>query len=91
MENSSKIILGLLGAAAAGIAVGMLMAPEKGSEMRKKISEKMGDLSSHANDLVSYGKDKLEEVVNSVTKQADGLLQDATKRTDHVKANASHV
>ena len=89
MENSSKVILGLLGAAAAGIAVGMLMAPEKGSELRKKLSEKAGDLSAQAGDLISYGKDKFGEVVNTVAQQADGFLQDATKRVDHVKESAA--
>lgn len=86
MENSSKIILGLLGAAAAGIAIGMLMAPEKGTELRKKITDKAGslagDLSTNVNDLVTYGKNKFEEASNSLTKQADGLVNEATKRAD---------
>ncbi len=91
MENSSKVILGLIGAAAAGIAIGMLMAPDKGTEIRKKISDTVGDLTSRAGDLVSYGKDKLEQVTNTVTKQADGLYQDVSKRADKVKENAAHV
>jgi gas vesicle protein len=85
MENSSKIILGLVGAAAVGVAIGMLLAPEKGSEIRKKISDKAGDLASRVGDLVSYGKDKFDEVAGSVTRQADGILNDAVKRSDRVK------
>lgn len=85
MENSSKIILALLGAAAAGIAVGMLMAPDKGSELRKKLGEKAGDLASQVGELVTYGKEKFEEVTNTVSKQADGLINDATKRGERVK------
>ena len=89
MENSSKIILGLLGAAAAGIAIGMLMAPDKGSEIRKKISDKAGDLASRVGDLVSYGKEKFDEVAGTVTKQTDGIVNDTVKRTERVKESLS--
>ena len=89
MENSSKIILGLLGAAAAGIAIGMLMAPDKGSEIRKKLSDKAGDLASRVGDLVTYGKDKFEEVAGTVTRQTDGIINDAVKRSDRVKESLS--
>jgi gas vesicle protein len=85
MENSSKIILGLLGAVAAGIAIGMLMAPEKGSEIRKKIGEKASDLASRVGEMVTAGKDKLDEVTGNVTRQADGMANEAVKRADRVK------
>lgn len=89
MRNSGKIILGLLGAAAAGVAIGMLLAPEKGSEIRRRIGEKAGDLASRVSDLVSYGKDKLDEMASAVTEQADGLLKDATRRGEKVKESVS--
>lgn len=85
MENSSKIILGLVGAAAVGVAIGMLLAPEKGSEIRKRISDKAGDLASRVGDMVSYGKEKFDEVAGAVTKQTDGILNDAAKRGDRIK------
>ncbi len=85
MENSSKIILGLLGAAAAGIAIGMLMAPEKGSEIRKKIGEKASDWASRAGDLVTYGKEKFDEVASSVSSKAEGVANETVKRADRVK------
>jgi gas vesicle protein len=85
MENSSKIILGMLAAAAAGVAIGILVAPEKGSDLRKRIGEKAGDLASKVGDLVSYGKEKWEDVTGTVTKQADGLVNDAKKRGELVK------
>ncbi len=85
MENSSKIILGLLGAAAAGIAIGMLMAPEKGADLRKRIGDTAGDLASRVGDLVSQGKEKFDEIAGTVTKQADGLINDAVKRGERVK------
>jgi len=85
MTSTSKIILGVLGAAAAGIAIGMLMAPEKGADMRKKIGETATDLAGRVTDLIASGKEKISEVAGNVTKQADGLLNDVTKRADRVK------
>ena len=37
MSTQSKVILGILGAAAAGVVIGLLIAPEKGEDMRKKL------------------------------------------------------
>lgn len=50
MTSNSKIILGIIGAVAAGVVIGLLVAPEKGSEFRgrlKKNAEKWGDQLSH--------------------------------------------
>lgn len=85
MENSGKIILGVLGAVAAGIAIGMLMAPDKGSETRKKIGEKATDLASRVGDLVTTGKEKITDLASNLTKQADGAINEAGKRADRVK------
>ena len=33
MTTKSKIVLGIVGAAAAGVVVGLLLAPERGADM----------------------------------------------------------
>ncbi len=85
MTSTGKIIFGLLGAAAAGIAIGMLIAPEKGADMRKRISDAANDLASGVGDLVSTGKAKLIEVANTVTRQSEGLVNDVSKRAERIK------
>ncbi len=85
MTSTSKIIFGLLGATAAGIAIGMLMAPEKGSDIRKKLSDSASDLASTVTDLIATGKEKIAEISSTVTKQADGAINDVTKRAERVK------
>ena len=37
--KTTKVILGMAAAAAAGVAIGMLIAPEKGEELQKKLSD----------------------------------------------------
>lgn len=87
MENkTSNIILGLLGATAVGVAIGLLIAPEKGEDMRKKIVDTANDLGSKASDLISTGKEKLTEITGKITKHADGFGKDAsTAKTEWEK------
>jgi gas vesicle protein len=59
MSNPNKVILGLIGAAAVGVAVGMLLAPEKGGEVRQKIADKASDIASRIGEFITTGKDKL--------------------------------
>ena len=35
MDTKTKVLLGILGAAAAGVVIGMLVAPDKGNESHK--------------------------------------------------------
>jgi gas vesicle protein len=58
MDNS-KLLLGFLVGAAVGGALGILFAPDKGTETRRKIMEKGSDMS----DTI---KDKFNEVVDGM-------------------------
>lgn len=62
MKIDSKVVLGLLAGAAIGAIAGILFAPDKGSETRKKISKntaEMGDQLKHSfNEFVDTVKDK---------------------------------
>ncbi|HLT73926.1 MAG TPA: YtxH domain-containing protein [Ohtaekwangia sp.] len=45
MKTTPKILLGTLAGLAAGVVIGMLIAPEKGSTLRKNIIKKGDDLA----------------------------------------------
>ena len=75
MKADSKIVLGLLAGAAIGAIAGILFAPDKGSETRKKISKntsEMGDQLKHTfNDFVDTVKDKYRNAKNEVEDETE--------------------
>ena len=74
MENNTKVILSIVGAAAVGAVIGLLLAPEKGTDFRKRLSHKAYDWADQLGDLIDSGKSKLEELkadVNAVVRNAE--------------------
>ena len=72
--NNGKVLLGVLAGFAAGALIGVLLAPEKGSDLRKKISkkgegyiddlkEKMNEFAESVTDKFTAAKDKANEIV----------------------------
>lgn len=67
MTSTSKFLLSMLGAAAAGAAIALLVAPKKGADLRKKIKSGTDDLADQMGDLVSSSRRKLNEVKTRVS------------------------
>ncbi len=62
MNNSGKIFLAALTGAVAGGVAGILLAPEKGEETRKKLNKQAEKAREELNDLVEKGKDTVEDL-----------------------------
>jgi gas vesicle protein len=87
MNTTSKIVLGLMGAAAVGALIGILVAPEKGSDLRKKISNGAGDVADEIGKLLKAGKEELSNLKQSVTKEARNLKGTAEESVNRVREN----
>lgn len=70
MTTRSKVLLGILGAAAAGVVIGMLVYPEKSKEIRQKIKRTAGDWADNLGHLWTKGKKAAEDLAN----EADGKV-----------------
>lgn len=80
MGNSSgKIISALLLGAAIGSALGILFAPDKGSETRKKISTK-------GNDLTDAVKEKIQELIEEFKNETDAVQGKAKEFVSNEKS-----
>jgi gas vesicle protein len=82
MNSTSKVILAIIGAAAAGAVIGMLVAPEKGSDLRKKLSDTAGDWSSQLSQLLASGKAQLDNLKDSVSSSVSNSASDAENLAD---------
>jgi gas vesicle protein len=85
MSTKSKVILGLVGAAAAGVIVGLLLAPEKGTDMRKKVKDTAGDWAGHLTDLFANAKGEIDNLASKGSKVA----ADAGNKFNSVKESYS--
>lgn len=75
MTSTTKIVLGILGAATAGVVIGMLIAPEKGSEMRNKIKKTAGEWADNLSHLFSDGKEAVDDAINKA-KHASSVAEE---------------
>lgn len=79
MNNTTKIALGILGAAAAGVVIGLLLAPDKGSETRKKVKETAGGWVDSLSHLFQNGKHEAEAVKEKV-KESKATAEEKVNR-----------
>jgi gas vesicle protein len=72
--SSGKIIAGVAAGVAAGVVLGVLFAPEKGADIRRKISQKGNDLKDSIktkfNGFVEEAADEFENVKDGAERLA---------------------
>jgi len=88
-STSTKVILGIVGAAAAGAVIGMLVAPEKGSEMRKRVKDTANDWACQLADLFAEQKENLQNLRVKATRSAKEMKNEGEERFNSVKESLS--
>ena len=81
MNKSTKVALGILGAAAVGVIIGGLFYTDKGKEFRKTAKDKMSDWSDQINQLLKKGKAEMEDASDKLVKKARELKKEANTYT----------
>ena len=82
--GSGKVLLGVLAGVAVGATLGILFAPDKGSNTRKKISRKGDD---YAEEL----EEKFNEFIEGISQQFDAVKEEATRMAEDGKHKVEQV
>ncbi|CDT10026.1 Aspartyl-tRNA synthetase [Sphingobacterium sp. PM2-P1-29] len=66
MNDNSKVVLALLAGLVAGTALGILFAPDKGTETRDKLNESLADLGDAIRERAEEQFDQLNDFKEKV-------------------------
>ena len=78
MNNTSKILIALVAVATAGAIVGMLFAPDKGSEIRRKINEQGKKIADDVQGKFRKGKEKLNNLKENIVQTVKEKVEEFT-------------
>lgn len=85
MKDNGKLISALLLGAAAGAVLGVLFAPDKGSETRKKIADNAEDLIDQLQKKITEGKEALTELKTKAAEKASEFKNKAFSKADELE------
>lgn len=76
MTTRTKWILGITGAAVAGAAIALLLAPEKGTDLRSRIGRKTGNWADQLTDVFANAKGE----IRNLGRKGSSAASDAANR-----------
>lgn len=88
-ERNSALVLGLLAGAAIGSLLGVLFAPEKGCETRKRIKRKAEDLTDeafeHYEHFTGVAKDNVDKFLSAAKDGYQKYRGEVIEKTEELK------
>lgn len=87
--KKSDVVVGILGGLAVGAILGVLFAPDKGSNTRRKIAEKGTDLKDNLkgnfNDFVA----SIEDQYSNFTSNAEDVIEEGKSKLERMSNDIS--
>jgi len=84
--STSKTLLGFVAGAAVGAALGILFAPDKGTETRRKISEQSNDLADNLKGKFTDLVDGVKEKFSNAKTEAEDVAEKGYSAYNRKKA-----
>ncbi|GAB1464096.1 YtxH domain-containing protein [Pedobacter sp.] len=88
MNDNSKVVVALLAGLAAGAALGILFAPDKGTETRDKLGQSLKDfgdsIKERAADEINNLSGLKDKVVNSIKSKLRDVEEEYSDEVEHV-------
>ena len=84
--STTKTLLGFVAGAAVGAALGILFAPDKGTETRRKISEQSNDLADNLKGKFTDLVDGVKEKFSNVKGEAEDVAEKGYSAYNRTKA-----
>ncbi len=91
MNDNSKILAAMLAGLAAGAAIGILFAPEKGSETRDKLNDSLKNLGDSIKDRAADEIGNLSEFKDKVVESIKTKLKGAEEEYVSAKESVSRA
>lgn len=88
--SSSKVITGILIGAAAGAILGILFAPEKGTETRDMLTKKGTDLKDSLKAKINDLVDGITDHFENAKYEAENIVEEGKEKYAAVKTKAKH-
>jgi gas vesicle protein len=87
MNDNSKVVVAILAGLAAGAALGMLFAPEKGNETRDKLTESLKNLADSIRETAATEIDNLvgmkDKIVENIKTKISGAEEEYQDDLEH--------
>lgn len=83
--STGKVLLGVLAGVATGAILGILLAPDKGSDTRRKISSKGKGYTDSLKDKFNEFKEIVTEKFDKVKEEVSGFTEQVKDKSEEVK------
>lgn len=83
--KASNLVLGTLGGLTAGFILGILFAPDKGSETRKKIASKKNDLTDEIKSQLKKLNSLLNQKSDDLVEETKDFIKDGQENLSELK------
>lgn len=90
MKNNN-LALGILGGLAVGALLGVLFAPAKGTETRKKIASKGNDLKDMLAEHSEKLTDKITQTISDLKTESQHFINNTTNAVQDEVGNFDHL